>query len=70
MKAGLIIIYEIGIKLCLLTVMPGVCVCVRVSLLFSKCKLELELYGVEPALQTCRTMLLLWKSLYEVATDW
>jgi len=43
---------------------------VHFSLLFSKCKLEMELYGVEPALQTCRTMLLLWKSLYEVATDW
>jgi len=42
----------------------------RFSLLFSKCKLEIELYGVEPALQTCRTMLLLWKGLYEVANDW
>jgi tetratricopeptide (TPR) repeat protein len=39
------------------------------SLMFTKCKLELEVSGVETALQTCRTMLLLWKNLYESSID-
>jgi hypothetical protein len=40
-----------------------------VSLLLTKCKLEVEVSGVESALQTCRTMLLIWKNLFEATSD-
>ncbi|KAK2192924.1 hypothetical protein NP493_20g07035 [Ridgeia piscesae] len=39
------------------------------SLLFIRSKLEQELQGVEPALQTCRHMLQMWKSLFEPTLD-
>jgi len=45
------------------------CLTAVYSLLITKCKLEVEVVGVENALQTCRAMLLIWKNLYEATND-